>query len=414
MSSMRAASASTPDLATDLLDRSPDRPYSPEVYELTADKRILVTGAGGSIGSEIVRQLETLDPAVVYQLDHDESALHALQLQLDGHGLLDSERTVLADVRDHEGIRRTLCDLRPEIVYHAAAHKHLPLLERYPAEGVKTNVLGTKNVVAAAIEAGVGLFINISTDKAARPTSVLGATKRLAEMIVRDHASLGTRLASVRFGNVLGSRGSFLDTLSFQVASGAPVTVTHREVTRFFMTIPEAAGLVIEASVMADRGETYVLDMGEPVRILELIDRYVARSGAKAPELRFTGLRPGEKLHEQLFDSAERLMTTRHGHIWSVQAKDTLPDRFRERVTQLNDLAAIGRVDELLRQLDALLPDESDGDVDEAPIPLRPAIRQAPRALPRGSVYPNVRRAWHERARALQLAAGAAGVVSVP
>ena len=165
---------------------------------------------------------------------------------------------------------------------------------------------------------------------------------------------------------------------------------------------------------MADRGETYVLDMGEPVRILELIDRYVARSGAKAPELRFTGLRPGEKLHEQLFDSSERLMTTRHGHIWSVQAKDTLPDRFRERVKQLNDLAAIGRVDELLRQLDALLPDESDGDVDEAPIPLRPAIRQAPRALPRGSIYPNVRRAWHERARALQLAAGAAGVVSVP
>jgi len=218
MSSMRDNNASATDLATDLLDRCAARPYSPWVRELTAGKRILVTGAGGSIGSEIVRQLETLDPVIVYQLDHDESALHALQLQLDGHGMLDDERIVLADVRDRAGIRRTLCELRPDIVYHAAAHKHLPLLERYPGEGVKTNVLGTKNVVAAAVEAGVGFLVNVSTDKAARPTSVLGTTKRLAEMVVRDYAGQGTRLASVRFGNVLGSRGSFLDTLSFQVA----------------------------------------------------------------------------------------------------------------------------------------------------------------------------------------------------
>ena len=172
-------------------------------------------------------------------------------------------------------------------------HKHLPLLERYPSEGVKTNVLGTENVVGAALAAGVARFINVSTDKAASPTSVLGATKRLAEIVVASHAGRGTRVASVRFGNVLGSRGSFLQSLMFQLANNEPVTVTDRDVSRFFMTIPEAAGLVIEASVMAHRGETYVLDMGEQVRIVDLIDRYVALTGAAAPDLRFTGLRQG-------------------------------------------------------------------------------------------------------------------------
>jgi len=180
------------------------------------------------------------------------------------------------------------------------------------------------------------------------------------------------------------------------------------------MTIPEAAGLVIEASVMADAGETYVLDMGEPVSIVELVNRFVARSGAKAPELRFTGLRPGEKLHEQLFDSAEHVMTTQHPHIWTVQARDTLPVRFRERVNHLYGLAALGRVDDLLRQLDELLPDHSDGASDEASIRSRPAFGQGPRPLLRGSMYPNIRRAWRERAHVLQLAAGAAGVVGVP
>lgn len=411
---MRYDNASAADLATELLDRCPSRPYSAKVRELTAGKRILVTGAGGSIGSEIVRQLQTLDPAVVYQLDHDESALHALQLQLYGHGLLSDDRTVLADVRDQAGIRRTMGELRPEIVYHAAAHKHLPLLERYPGEGVKTNVLGTRNVVAAAVEARVGLVINISTDKAARPTSVLGTTKRLAEMVVRDYAEQGTRMASVRFGNVLGSRGSFLDTLSFQVASGGPVTVTHREVTRFFMTIPEAAGLVIEASSLAEAGETYVLDMGEPVRIVELVNRFVARQGAEAPELRYTGLRPGEKLHEQLFDSAEHVMTTQHAHIWTVRAKNTLPDRFRERVNQLYELAALGRVDELLIELDELLPSDSGCASREVSTRLRPLPEQEICSPPRGPMYPNLTRAWRERARAFQRAAGASGVLSVP
>jgi FlaA1/EpsC-like NDP-sugar epimerase len=330
------------------------------VHDLITGKRILVTGAGGSIGSEIVRQLETLHPAAVYMLDHDETSLHHLELQLHGNGLLCDDRTILADIRDRAGMRRIFSEVQPEIVYHAAAHKHLPLLERYPTEGVKTNILGTENVVAAAVEAEADQFINISTDKAARPVSVLGVTKRLAEMIVSDYAGRGTRIASVRFGNVLGSRGSFLESLAFQIANSQPVTVTDQDVTRFFMTIPEAAGLVIEASLMADRGETYLLDMGEPVRIIELVQRFADLFGVDPPELRFTGLRAGEKLHEQLFDGAEDAEATEHPRIWSVQAKQTPPAHFRRKVDSLYQLTVEGRVEDLLHELVGLLPSERD------------------------------------------------------
>ncbi|MGH3602187.1 MAG: polysaccharide biosynthesis protein, partial [Pseudonocardiaceae bacterium] len=182
-----------PDRIADLVGRDDQVVYSDQARALVAGKRILVTGAGGSIGSEIVRQLHSLEPDVVYLLDHDESAMHHLELELYGHGLFVDDRTVLANIRDRAGIARVLCQLRPDIVYHAAAHKHLPLLERYPSEGVKTNVLGTMNVVSAAVEANVSHFINVSTDKAAKPTSVLGATKRLAEQVVSAYAGRGTR-----------------------------------------------------------------------------------------------------------------------------------------------------------------------------------------------------------------------------
>lgn len=374
-------------LAAGLLARSGSIVYGPTARALVAKKRILVTGAGGSIGSEIVRQLGTLHPQVVYLLDHDESALHALQLQMHGHGLLDDDRTILADVRDRVGMVRVMREVRPDIVYHAAAHKHLPLVERYPTEGVKTNVLGTDCVVSAAVEAGAKLFVNISTDKAARPTSVLGATKRLAEMIVSDHAGRGTRVASVRFGNVLGSRGSFLESLSFQIANGGPVTVTDSEATRFFMTIPEAAGLVIETSGMAQHGETYLLDMGEPLRIIDLVQRFVTLTGAAAPELLITGLRPGEKLHEQLFDASEVRLATPHSRIWVVRGKEAPPARLRERVEGLCRLALEGRVDRLVAELSALLPEDIDACPSSvlrlpdllAPNPARAASLQAER-----------------------------------
>lgn len=282
--------------------------------------RILVTGAGGSIGGELVRQVSNLDPAVVYLLDHDENALHGMQLELNGHGLLDDDTTILADIREGRVLNRIMQKVRPHVVFHAAAHKHLPLLERHPGEALRTNIQGTANVVMSAQAAGVQVFVNISTDKAANPTSVLGATKRLAEMIVSSCARGTMRVASVRFGNVLGSHGSFLRSLAYQVANQLAVTVTHPDMTRFFMTIPEAASLVIEASTMAVDGEIYVLDMGEPVRILDIVQRYVREIGGDHAAITFTGARPGEKLTEELYDNGEIRSITEHPRIWRVQS----------------------------------------------------------------------------------------------
>ncbi len=341
--------------APELLGRGHDAVYGAAARALVKGRRVLVTGAGGSIGSEIVRQLHTLAPGAVYLLDHDESALHSLQLELVGHGLLDSEHTVLADVRDRAGILRVMTNLRPELVFHVAAHKHLPLLERYPAEGFKTNVLGTDNVVSAAVEAGVERFVNVSTDKAARPVSILGATKRLAELLVASFGGSDTRVASVRFGNVLGSRGSFLHSLAYQVENAKPVTITDKDVTRFFMTIPEAAGLVIESAVMAESGETYVLDMGAPVRIIDLVDRYVTLVGAQSPRVTFTGLRSGEKLHEELLDDAEEWDLTAHPRIWLVRGRHEVIERVSERAHALLGLTVQGRVRELRHALFDLL-----------------------------------------------------------
>lgn len=319
-----ATGKSVPDKdAADLLGRSPTIAYSRAAQAMIRGRRILVTGAGGSIGSELIRQLHALEPAALFLLDHDESSMHGVQLELYGHGQLDHERTVLADIRDRSRLIKLLRDLRPDIVYHAAAHKHLAILERYPSEAIRTNVLGTENVVVAARAAGAGRFILVSTDKAANPSSVLGASKRLAEMLTRTSATPGFRTASVRFGNVLGSRGSFLETLSHQMRVGRPVTVTDPEVERYFMTIPEAAALVVEATVMASSGETYLLDMGDPVRILDLVKRYATLRNVPEPGITFTGLVPGEKLSEHLIDTSETLETTPHPKIWRVPAADT-------------------------------------------------------------------------------------------
>lgn len=301
-------------LVTQLLGRTPHIEYSKAAHNLIRGQKVLVTGAGGSIGSEIVRQLVALKPDAVYLLDHDESALHALELELHGHGLLTDGRTVLADIRDAVAIHRVIGEIGPGLVFHAAAHKHLPLLERFPAEGIKANVLGTRNVVSAAVAAGAHCVVNISTDKAAQPTSVLGATKKLAEHVAASYACAHTRVASVRFGNVLGSRGSFLPTLVWQVANGMPITLTDPAVTRFFMTIPEASNLVVEAATMASTGETYVLDMGEPVRIIDLVNRYLDVVGVDSDVI-VTGLREGEKLHEELVDGHELSATTQHPKI---------------------------------------------------------------------------------------------------
>jgi FlaA1/EpsC-like NDP-sugar epimerase len=260
---------------------------------------------------------------------------------------------VVADIRDRARIDQVFARVRPELVFHAAAHKHLPLLERHPCEGVKSNVLGTQNVVEAAVRSGAERFILISTDKAADPTSVLGATKRLAELVVQAGSSGRTFCGSVRFGNVLGSRGSFLSVLSEQIAQGHAITVTHPDVTRFFMTVEEAVGLVLEAASMVEDGETFVLDMGEPVRIVDLVNSYVHQLNLPVPPITFTGLRPGEKLHEVVFSAREDRLRTAHPKIWATRTGQS-PAAFGHLLDHLYAAAADndeGRVQVLLHEL---------------------------------------------------------------
>jgi len=312
---------------SDLLGRMPVRTDVAAVAHRFAGKRILVTGAGGSIGSELCRQLHRFSPAELIMLDRDESALHAIQLALHGRALLDSDETILADIRDPHRIREVFGRFRPQIVFHAAALKHLPLLERYPAEAVKSNVMGTVTVLEAAAEYGVESFVNISTDKAADPVSVLGYSKRTAERLTAYMAgqAAGSYL-SVRFGNVLGSRGSVLTALSAQVEAGGPVTVTHPEVTRYFMTADEAVQLVLQAAVVGRGSEVLILDMGEPVRIADIARRLVAQSGQQV-DIVFTGLRPGEKLTEDLLGQDETDYRPHHPLIRHAPVPPLPPDR---------------------------------------------------------------------------------------
>ena len=284
-----------------------------QISDYLVNRRVLVTGAGGSIGSELCRQLARFNPAELIMLDRDESALHEVQLSIHGRALLDTPQTVLADLRDEATINHIFDTRKPEVVFHAAALKHLPLLERYPLEAYQTNVLGTLKLLNAAQRTGVGVFVNISTDKAANPISVLGYSKRIAERVtaaVGEKANSG-KYMSVRFGNVLGSRGSVLMSFRDQIAKGGPLTVTHRGVTRYFMTISEAVQLVIQAGAIGSSGEALVLDMGTPVSIYDVAKQLVANSG-KPVEIEIVGLRAGEKVHEELFGEGEEDTRPRH------------------------------------------------------------------------------------------------------
>ena len=334
---------------SDLLGRAEHRILEPSVQAMLTGARVLVTGAGGSIGSELCRQVRSHGPAALYMLDHDESNMHTLQLDLNGRALLDSAEIIIADIRDETRIRQVFRSVRPDVVFHAAAHKHLPLLEQHPGEGVKTNVLGTQNVVQAAAEAGTARVLLISTDKAAEPRSILGASKRLAEMIVQANADGTMHVCSVRFGNVLGSRGSLLAVVADQIGRGEPVTVTDPDVTRFFMTVEEAVGLVLSAAPMGEFGETFVLDMGEPVRIVDLVRRYAKQLRVPDVQIHFTGLRPGEKLHETLFGELEQRLPTVNPAI-SATRPGRLPDDFADTLKLLYAAAADGE-DDLVRSL---------------------------------------------------------------
>ena len=294
---------------------------------LIRGRRVLVTGAGGSIGSELVRQIHKYDPSELVMLDRDEGGLHHTQLSIDGHAMLDSKNIVLADIRDAARLREIFLDCRPEVVLHAAALKHQPLLEMYPQEAWLTNVEGTQNVLDASVACGADVVVNVSTDKAANPVCALGDSKRIAERLTAAYgAEYPGTWVSVRFGNVLGSRGSVIETFRRQIETGGPVTVTHPEVRRYFMTIPEAAQLVLQAAVVGESGETMVLDMGHPMPIIDLARGLMKIAGRDDLEIVYTGLRPGEKMSEELLDDREDpVRADRHPMITEVRVEPLHP-----------------------------------------------------------------------------------------
>lgn len=299
----------------DLIGRQPIDTDVESMAGYLRGKTILVTGAGGSIGSELCRQISKYSPEALIMVDRDETGLQATQLLLEGHGLLTNDDIVLLDIRDADALNELFASRRPTVVFHAAALKHLSMLERFPEEAWKTNVLGTLNVLRAAKAVDVDTFVNVSTDKAANATSVLGHSKRLAERLTASVAAdTGRNYLSVRFGNVLGSRGSLIPVFAAMIEAGGPLTVTDRDVTRFFMSISEACHLVVQAGGIGSPGEVLILDMGEPVRILDIAELMIARSGRDVGIV-FTGLRDGEKLHEELVGEGEIIRSPVHPKI---------------------------------------------------------------------------------------------------
>jgi FlaA1/EpsC-like NDP-sugar epimerase len=355
----------------DLLRREPVRLNDEAVGAALTGKRVLVTGAGGSIGRELCRQIARRTPAELVLLGHGENSIFEifLELRADYPHLLLSP--VIADVRDQERLAQVFKHHQPQIVFHTAAHKHVPLMEVNVVEAITNNVIGTWNVVDVSLDHNIERFVLISTDKAVRPSSIYGATKRLAEMIVLG-AARGSHSAFtvVRFGNVLGSRGSIIPIFKQQIASGGPVTITHPDMFRFFMTIPEAVYLVLQAASMEEGGETFVLNMGEPIRILSLAEDLIRLSGLEPHrdiEISFTGIRPGEKMTEELWEVGTPLRKTRHPDIFRLDTDvSLLSQNLSQAIDSLSAAAHAGDTDAIIDLLDELIPGSS---IREAPQP---------------------------------------------
>ena len=364
----------------DLLRREPVETDLAAVAELATGETVLITGAGGSIGSELCRQIARLAPTRIVLLGHGENSifdvLHELKSDFPDVALT----PVIADVRDRRRIAAVFSIHRPHAVFHAAAHKHVPLMEENVIEAITNNVVGTLNVVDAAVDSKCKHFVFISTDKAVRPTSVMGATKRVSELIVQ-HAALkyDRNFVSVRFGNVLGSRGSVVPTFLRQIRAGGPLTVTHPEMQRYFMTIPEAVQLVLQAGALGRGGEVFLLDMGEPIRIVDIASDLIRLSGLSVGadiQIKFTGMRPGEKLYEEMFFSAENVLMTDHPKVLRAR-NGILPEGVMRRIDALVRAAEEEHPDDELRQLlRNLVPDfhphspppsqtAADGDLNE-------------------------------------------------
>jgi len=315
----------------DLLGRDPIKTDLEEIAGYVSGKSVLVTGAGGSIGSELCRQIAPFQPSELLLLGHGENSIYTIEMELRQEYPLLNAVPIIADIQDRERLEDVFRTFSPQVVFHAAAHKHVPLMEANPAEAVKNNIFGTMNVAECAHEFKSEIFVLISTDKAVNPTSIMGTTKRVAEMIVQSLGAVSqTKFVAVRFGNVLGSRGSVIPRFKEQIAKGGPVTVTHPEMVRYFMTIPEAVQLVIQAGSFAKGGEIFILDMGQPVKIVQLAEDLIRLSGFKPYEdidIQFTGIRPGEKLFEELLTDEEGIASTVHERIFiekpvHINAKD--------------------------------------------------------------------------------------------
>ncbi len=344
----------------DLLERDPIKLDNKMISTDIEGNTVLVTGGGGSIGSELCRQIIKYKPGKLIILDIYENTTYELQNELEENYPAQDIDVLIASVRDKKRLENIFRQYKPDMVFHAAAHKHVPLMEYSPSEAIKNNVFGTYNVARCANEYGVKKFIMISTDKAVNPTNVMGATKRMCEMIIQTFSKVGkTEFVAVRFGNVLGSNGSVIPRFKKQIAEGGPVTVTHPEITRFFMTIPEAAQLVLQAAAYAKGGEIFVLDMGQPVKIYDLAKKMIFLSGYQPDvdvKIEFTGLRPGEKLYEELLMNEEGLEKTAHSKIFVGQPIDITMSQLEEKLRLLEDVLEDSDIDGIKNAVAQVVP----------------------------------------------------------
>lgn len=352
----------------DLLGREQISLDNPQIKENLREKTILVTGAAGSIGSELCRQIMYYNPRLVVLLDMSESALYELDLDLKNSRLVTPHQVILADIRDENNMKSIFSKFKPDIVFHAAAYKHVPMIENYPEEAIKSNILGTKILADLSVLHHVEKFVFVSTDKAVNPTNVMGATKRAAEMYVQSlnaflmkhHKNNYTRFVTTRFGNVLGSNGSVVPLFKKQIQRGGPITVTHPDVTRYFMTVPEASQLVIEAGIMGNGGEIFAFDMGEPIKILDLATNMIQLSGKKVGDdikIVFTGLRDGEKLYEELLNDSEKVWITHHPKIKIAQVSPVHFYKIESQLELFFSMVGKNNENEIVFHLKSIIPE---------------------------------------------------------
>ena len=344
----------------DLLGREPVKIDETEISSYVRNKKVLITGAGGSIGAELCRQIVKFSPECLILLDNHENYVYYLGVEFSTIYPQLKYKTIIGDIKDIGLLRHLFFNYKPEVVFHAAAHKHVPLMEENPSAAVKNNIVGSRNLIYAAHHYKVERFVLISTDKAVNPANVMGATKRVAEKILQAKARFSkTKFIAVRFGNVLGSTGSVIPLFKKQIEDGGPVTITHPDVRRYFMSIPEAAQLVLQAGAMGSGGEIFILDMGEQIKIVDLAKNLIALSGLKLNKdifIKYIGLRPGEKLYEEILLDKEKDKVTRHKKIYVTTPENFDPAKIRKDIRELEELADIMDEEKIVKKLKEMLP----------------------------------------------------------